>query len=372
MLLRMVADQNLAEAIVETVREPLLLLDGGLRVLKANRSYFRAFSTDAEETHGRSLIELCSQVWDDSRLKTGLEGVVRRAESFEDLELAREFPQIGKRILLLNARLLRQAADRAPLVLLAIEDVTERRALEENVREKSAALERSNRDLQEFAYVASHDLQEPLRMVVSYTELLARRYRAKLDSDADEFIGYAVDGAKRMQRLINDLLAYSRLDRRGAEMTTVSAGTALAESLASLQAAVAETGAQIEAGDLPDVRADERQLAQLFQNLIGNALKFREPSRAPRIRVAAARDGAFWSFRVEDNGIGVDPQYFDKVFIIFERLHGHDVPGTGIGLALCRKIVGRHGSRIWIESEKGRGTTMCFTLPFHQGETPNV
>lgn len=209
-------------------------------------------------------------------------------------------------------------------------------------------------------------------MVVSYTELLARRYRGRLDADADEFIGFAVDGAKRMQRLINDLLAYSRLDRRGAEMTPVCAAQAAAESLAALQAAIAESGATVEVGPLPSVRADPGQLAQLFQNLIGNALKFRDPARAPLIRITASREGSFWTFRVEDNGIGVDPQYFEKVFIIFERLHGHDVPGTGIGLALCRKIVGRHGGRIWIESEKGRGTTMFFTLPFHPGETPNA
>jgi len=368
----MVAEHHLADAIVDTVREPLLLLDAGLRVLKANRSYFKAFSTDAAQAHGRRLSELGAGLWDDPRLKARLEAVVQRSESFEDHELAREIPGLGRRTLLLNARLVLQASDRPPLVLLAMEDVTERRALEESVREKSAALERSNRDLQEFAYVASHDLQEPLRMVVSYTELLARRYRGRLDADADEFIGFAVDGAKRMQRLINDLLAYSRLDRRGAEMTPVCAAQAAAESLAALQAAIAESGATVEVGPLPSVRADPGQLAQLFQNLIGNALKFRDPARAPLIRITASREGSFWTFRVEDNGIGVDPQYFEKVFIIFERLHGHDVPGTGIGLALCRKIVGRHGGRIWIESEKGRGTTMFFTLPFHPGETPNA
>ena len=352
----------LSEAIVDTVREPLILLDETLGVIQVNRSFCRAFDTSTAASVGRPFRELGDGLWDIATLLGKLEAIVSRGESFEDYEVARDFPGGGPRAMLLNARLLRQAESDAPLILLAVEDVTERRKFEALANDHAASLARSNRDLEEFAYVASHDLQEPLRMVVSYTQLLARRYTGKLDRDADEFIAYAVDGAKRMQRLISDLLDYSRLARKEVPLQPASAEEAFADALSALSAALADSGAKIEKDPLPAIRADQSQLIQLFQNLLGNALKFR--SAVPLvIRVCAERDGAFWSFTVQDNGIGIDPQYFEKVFIIFERLHGVDVPGTGIGLALCRKIVQRHGGRIWIESPPAGGTALRFTLP---------
>lgn len=198
-------------------------------------------------------------------------------------------------------------------------------------------------------------------MVVSYTQLLAKRYQGKLGADADDFIGFAVDGAKRMQRLISDLLAYSRLDRPAPATEPADAGKALADALSALAVSLAESGAKIEAKDLPSVRADYGQLTQLFQNLVGNALKFK--SAEPLVvRVEAESVGGLWHFRVTDNGIGIDPQYFEKVFIIFERLHGAEVPGSGVGLALCRKIVQRHGGRIWLEQSPAGGTAVNFTF----------
>ena len=225
-----------------------------------------------------------------------------------------------------------------------------------------AELERSNRDLEQFAYVASHDLQEPLRMVSNYTQLLARRYQGKLDKDADEFIGYAVDGATRMQTLINDLLAFSRVGTKGSEFKATDCESVLERTLGYLQASIDENGAQVTHDPLPAVMADAGQLGQVLQNLIGNAIKFRgqEP---PRIHVSARRDGDGWTFSVRDNGIGVGPEYHDRIFVIFQRLHGRDeYQGTGIGLAICKKIVERHGGRIWLDSQPGKGTTFYFTL----------
>jgi PAS domain S-box-containing protein len=239
----------------------------------------------------------------------------------------------------------------------------ERRRAEESLRLHAQELARSNEELQQFAYVASHDLQEPLRMVASYTQLLGRRYKGKLDADADEFIRYAVDGVNRMQRLIQDLLAYSRVGTRGREFKPVEAGKALERALANLQVLVNETQATVDVGPLPAVLADETQLAQLFQNLVGNALKFRG-EQPPRVEVRAEPRGSEWRFSVRDNGIGIDPQYFERIFIIFQRLHGkEEYPGTGIGLAICKKIVERHGGRIGLESQPGQGTTFWFTLP---------
>jgi PAS domain S-box-containing protein len=241
-------------------------------------------------------------------------------------------------------------------VLASVVDLTARKRAEEE-------LHRSNEELERFAYVASHDLQEPLRTVASYVQLLERRYRDKLDSDAAEFIGFAVEGAKRMQRLIDDLLAFSRVGTRGGEMVPTDVGAVVDTSLEDLGAAIAEANARIEREALPVVRADRIQLQHLFTNLIGNALKFRGEER-PVVHIGAARDGAFWRFAVSDNGIGIDPQYFDRIFVIFQRLHLREqFQGTGIGLAICKKVVERHHGRIWVESTPGRGSTFRFTLP---------
>jgi light-regulated signal transduction histidine kinase (bacteriophytochrome) len=229
----------------------------------------------------------------------------------------------------------------------------ERRALE---------LERSNRDLEQFAYVASHDLQEPLRMVASYTQLLEKRYRDHLDQDAKEFIMYAVDGANRMQSLINDLLSYSRVTTRGKEPELTDSHSALGQAIANLRALIDENQAVITNGDLPEVVADQTQLIQVFQNLISNAIRFRAEEN-PRIHVSAEHKDGECIFSVKDNGIGIELQYKERIFVIFQRLHGKtEYPGTGIGLPLCKRIVERHGGRIWFDSERGKGSTFYFTM----------
>jgi len=249
------------------------------------------------------------------------------------------------------------------LVTAAIRDISVRRAAERELARNVEELSRSNEELGQFAYIASHDLQEPLRMVASYTQLLSRRYKGKLDSDADEFIAFAVDGASRMQRLIQDLLAYSRVGTKENDMRDASSEEALRDALHNLHDAIADSGAQVTHDALPGVLADEGQLIQLFQNLIGNAIKYQSPG-IPRVHVSAARDGGKqWIFSVKDNGLGIDPQYFERIFGMFQRLHKREeFAGTGIGLAICKKIVERHGGDISVESQPGQGSTFRFSL----------
>ncbi len=244
------------------------------------------------------------------------------------------------------------------------DDITERKKAEAALREAHEELKRSNAELEQFAYVASHDLQEPLRMVSSYTQLLMRRYGDKLDGDAREFTAFIVDGATRMKQLIEDLLAYSRVGTRDKNFKPVDAGSSLGRALTNLRAAIQDSGATVTHDPLPTIPCDEVQLAQLFQNLIGNALKFRKPDAAPAVHVGAADQGAEWEFMVRDNGIGIEPQYFQRIFMVFQRLHDKgEYPGTGIGLAIVKKVVERHGGRIWVQSQPGAGTTFHFTMP---------
>ncbi len=255
----------------------------------------------------------------------------------------------------------------AGYVNLYASDITDRKRAEDTLKQTLADLERSNQELEQFAYVASHDLQEPLRMVASFTQLLAQRYRDRLDQDAKEFIGFAVDGATRMQRLIQDLLAYSRVTTRGAGLAPTDTQTALRHALENLRAAIQESGAVVTHDELPTVLADAAQVTQVFQNLVGNAIKFRGEDQ-PRVHVSATSTEDGWVFSVADNGIGIDPQYFDRIFLIFQRLHpSHRYPGTGIGLALCHRVVQRHGGRIWVASAPGKGATFFFTLHRQEG-----
>ena len=255
--------------------------------------------------------------------------------------------------------------------LIALEgiarDITERKLAELELKQQSEELQRSNAELEQFAYVASHDLQEPLRMVANYLQLIQRRYKGKLDQDADEFIHFAVDGAERMHKLIDNLLEYSRVGTRGKELVPCSSEDALQLAIRNVQTSIAAAHAEITHDPLPDVIADFGQLVQLFQNLISNAVKFRS-EETPKVHIGVEEhidpeNGKMWQLSVKDNGIGIDPQFADKVFVIFQRANTRDeYPGSGIGLAICKKIVVRHGGRIWFESQSGEGTTFYFTL----------
>ncbi len=251
--------------------------------------------------------------------------------------------------------------------VVVFDNISERKAAEARLQQTLAELERSNKDLEQFAYVASHDLQEPLRMVSSYTQLLGKRYEGQLDEKARKYIAYAVDGAVRMQRLINDLLTFSRVGTRGQALADSDTHAILGEAIANLGAAIAETNALITSDDLPVVCTDASQLSLVFQNLISNGIKF-HGTTPPRVHVSAQDRGSEWMFSVRDNGIGIEPQYASRLFVIFQRLHTREAyPGTGIGLALCKRIVERHHGRIWFESEPGTGSTFYFTLPKSPG-----
>jgi light-regulated signal transduction histidine kinase (bacteriophytochrome) len=280
-------------------------------------------------------------------------------------------------------------SDEGLLLIMAIRDVTERKKaeqerakaeekvrqlnsyleelnahLEERVIERTEELSRSNDELAQFAYVASHDLQEPLRTVSLYTQLLAKQYTGALEGEGTMFMNYIIENAQRMESLIHDLLDFSRVDACAEDhFTKISSNEALQVALDNLTGPIEQSGATITRDPLPGVVGDSIQITRLFQNLILNSIKYRRPDEAPRIHISAVLTGREWIFSIQDNGIGIEPQYTEKIFGIFKRLHGRDNPGTGIGLAICKKIVGKHGGRIWVKSAPGQGATFFFSLP---------
>ena len=354
-------NEALYHSLVDTLPINILRKDRSGKVTFGNNRYCALMNRPAAELIGRTDADLfppeLAQKYfaDDQR-------VIQRREIFEDIEEHRR-PDGEKIYVQVIKAPVFDAGGGVVGTQTIFWDVTARKKAELDLEVTAADLARSNKELESFAYVASHDLQEPLRMVASYTQLLARRYEGRLDDQAREFISFAVDGAVRMQRLINDLLAYSRVGTRGQVLTPTDAEKVLAATLDNLKVAIDESQAQITHDPLPTVMADEVQLGQLFQNLIGNAVKFRSEA-PPRAHVSARLVDDQWEFSVRDNGIGIDPQYFERIFVIFQRLHNRqEYPGTGIGLALCQKIVERHGGRIWVESHPSSGATFHFTFP---------
>jgi PAS domain S-box-containing protein len=364
-----------AESIINTVREPLIVLDQDLRAMSASRSFYEFFKVKPEDTVGQLIYDLGNKQWAIPKLRELLETILPKKTTFDNYEVEHEFATIGRRILLLNARQIQRVLGKEKIILLAIEDITERRQAENVLAEKTvyvlaektAQLERSNAELQRFAYVVSHDLQEPLRSISSYLQLLERRYKSKLDGEAREFIDFAIGGANRLQNMIVGLLAYSRLETPGDPFEMVNCESVLEHVLRDLSKAIDESKAEITHDPLPIVFADQAQLASLFQNLIANSIRYRG-SEPPRIHVSAAKQDSEYVFAVRDNGIGIDPEYNEQIFVIFQRLHGRDVPGIGLGLALARRIVERLGGRIWVESEPGKGATFYFTVSIRGGD----
>ncbi|HTM36413.1 MAG TPA: ATP-binding protein, partial [Terriglobales bacterium] len=347
---------DFAEAIVETVREPLVILNHNLRVMRANRAFYETFRTNPKETEDRLIYDLGEGQWNIPKLRELLDNIIPAHSTFRDFEVVHEFARVGRKVMLLNAREVFDANAQARTILLAIEDTTDRKRAED-------ALKATNAELQNFAYALTHDLQEPVRMVVNFTQLLAQENAGKLGEQSDKFIGYSVDGALRIEALLKALLNYWETTEQGQDnFGPVDCNDVLARTLANLEAVITKSGAKVTSEPLPTVVAEQIMLVQVFQNLIANSIKYRS-EEAPRIHITAHKDAEKWLFSVRDNGIGIDPRDSERVFGMFKRLHGPEIPGAGIGLALCKKVVERHGGRIWVESEAGKGATFKFTLP---------
>ncbi|HXM82825.1 MAG TPA: PAS domain S-box protein [Burkholderiales bacterium] len=333
------------------------------RFMKVNRSLCDILGYSEKELIGRSVKEVSHP---EDRDLTDAQRVRVHDGELDSVRFEKRYIKNGGSIVWVDlaVAVARDAHGHPQYEVALFDDITARKHAEAALREAHEELKRSNAELEQFAYVASHDLQEPLRMVSSYTQLLMRRYGDKLDGDAKEFTAFIIDGATRMKQLIEDLLAYSRVGTRDKNFKPVDAESPLKRALTNLRAAIQDSGAAVTQDKLPTIHCDEVQLAQLFQNLIGNALKFRAPDKAPAVHVGAAEREQEWEFTVRDNGIGIEPQYFERIFMVFQRLHNKgEYPGTGIGLAIVKKVVERHGGRIWVQSQPGAGTTFHFTMP---------
>jgi PAS domain S-box-containing protein len=354
-----------SENIIKTLHEPLLVLSPAFQVHAANPAFYEQFQLSPEETIGQPIYDLGNKEWAIQGLRELLEEILVSNNVREDFEVEHVFPSLGRRVMLLNARRLEEVG----LILLGIRDITERKLAEEELRTVEQNLRHSNEDLTHFSYALSHDMQEPLRMVVSFTQLLARDYHQKLDAKADEYIRQAVDGAMRMEALLTDLREYWSVSEQKVEaLLPVDCNQVLERARLFVGSAIADSHATITHEPLPIVLMEEYPLTLLFQNLLSNAIKYRRPEAPLRIHIAAHRNGSAWRFSVEDNGIGIDERYLEQIFAPFKRLHGTKYPGTGLGLAMCKKIVERYHGRIWAESAAGKGTLIQFTLPAPRGE----
>jgi len=342
------------ENLLNYANAPIIVWDPGFRIIRFNHAFERLTGRMSDEVLGKKLDIL----FPEDKREESLAHIHRTVagERWETVEIPILCFDGTLRIVLWNSATLYAPDGTTAIATIAQgQDITERKQAEKNLKQTVTELE-------QFAYVASHHLQEPLRMMVSFSQLLEKRYKNKLDKDADEFINYIVDGAIRMQRLINDLLMYSQVDRHSEPFKSVNCETMLELAMANLNIAIEQNGAVITHDPLPVVKTDTSQMVRLFQNLLDNAIKFRR--EAPRIHVSALLQGNEYVFSVRDNGIGIAPEFLKKIFMIFQQIHRREeYPGTGIGLAICKKIVERQGGRIWVESEAAKGSTFYFTIP---------
>jgi len=362
------AAQRLLLDIIDTVREPLIVLDAEFRVTQANRAFFRTFRVEPQDTIGRVLFTLGDGQWDIAPLRELLRDQLAVDPQLNDFDVDRRFPGIGRKIMLLNARLVSQGPTLPRIILLAIEDITERRFTESRLAEQHRELQRSNAALDEFASVASHDLQEPVRKILSFGDLLNTSAGPLLAGPAKEYLERMLGAAARMRSLIRDLLLYSQVTTSVQPFVSTDLARIASEVIADLETAIAESGGRVEVGELPVIAADPLQMRQLLQNLLGNALKYRRSDTPPVVRLScASRDDPYRTITVTDNGIGFNEKHAGKIFGMFVRLHGRaEYEGSGIGLAICRKIVERHGGTIAATSTLGEGATFTVTLPVTQ------
>jgi PAS domain S-box-containing protein len=342
-------------SIVDTVREPLLILDESLRVMTASHAFYATFGVSPAETIDRYIYDLGDRQWDIPALRTLLEEVLPQRKAFADFEVTHDFPGIGPKIMLLNARKLWREGNNTEHVLLAIEDVTEQKRI-------SDELVRSNEALQRFAYVAAHDLRSPLNSALNLLELLSRRALTTLEEGDAKILQMARSNLRRLSELMEDLLRYSEAEHAPQQRVTISLEEPLNIALANLEHHIVGAGATVTAEALPTISTDRTQMVMVFQNLIGNAIKYRceEP---PEIRITAEQKNGHWQISVQDNGEGFAQEHAEKIFEPFRRLHGPEVRGSGIGLATCKRVIEGLGGKIWAQTKPGKGTTFSFTIP---------
>ena len=359
--------QAYAESIVETVREPLLILDKDLRVKSANRSFYQTFQVSKEETESQLIYDLGDKQWNIPKLCTLLEEILPRNTQFNDFEVEHTFPTIGRKFMLLNARRIYRETNRTEMVLLAIEDITDRRRMEARLAQERKNLEKANLELDSFVYTASHDLRAPLRGVSSFCTFLEEDYKDKLDEKGKKYLANIRKGTKRMGEMIESLLTLSRISRIENPYEEVKIKDLLDSVLQRVEFDLKEMKVDLKIQDnLPTIRCDRIKMAEVFLNLINNAIKFsskdnKEPSR---LDVGYADQGEEHRFYVKDNGIGIDPKYHEKIFGIFERLQPSEkYEGAGVGLSIVKRVAEDHGGRVWVESKPGQGATFYFTIP---------
>jgi signal transduction histidine kinase len=359
--------------ILDTVRQPLLVLDPEFRVTQANRAFCRTFRVDPADTIGTVLFDLGDGQWDIAPLREMLRIKLVEESQLEDFDVDHVFPGIGRKIMLLNARLVTHGPGTPRVILLAIEDVTALRETDARLATQRQELERSNAALDEYAAVASHDLQEPLRKILSFGERLDRAMGPDADAAQREHLSRMLSAAGRMRALVDDLLAYSQVSTRVARFARVDLGQVARDVISDLEVAIADCTATIGVAPLPVIDADEREMRQLLQNLIANALKYRRADAVPVVQISADAAGSACTIRITDNGIGFKQEYAEKVFKMFARLHNRSqYGGSGIGLAICRRIVERHGGTISVTSSPGHGATFHIALPLRQQSTPSL
>jgi len=362
-----VAEQLLLD-IIDTIREPLLVLDPEFRITQANRAFFDIFRVEREDTIGEVLFSLGDGQWDIAPLRELLRDKLAVEPRLNDFEVDHVFPGIGRKIMLLNARLVAHGPNTPRIILLAIEDITARRITELRLEEQRAELQRSNTALDEFASVASHDLQEPLRKILSFGERLTMSAGPAIEGESQRHLERMLDATARMRTLINDLLVYSQVSTRAQRFRPTDLAKIAREVIGDLETVISDEGGRVEVGELPVIDADPLLMRQLLQNLLGNALKYRKKDEPPVVQLSGLPAGnRYWRIMVADNGIGFNELYAEKIFKMFERLHGKgEYKGSGIGLAICRKIAERHGGTIAATSAMGKGATFTITLPARQ------
>ncbi|MBF0345023.1 MAG: PAS domain S-box protein [Nitrospirae bacterium] len=359
---QMQTDIILKAMLLDASVDSFILLDMTGKILYVNESAYKRRGYTKEEMLNNHISQFNSKKYADRVADRIRELIEKKENTFEAEHIKKDGSLMPVEI---TSRLIN--IDNKELILSVVRDITYRKKAEEELKFYTSLLERSNKELEQFAYVASHDLQEPLRKISGFTEILANEYKDKFDDNAKEYMEFIIDGAVRMRALISDILSYSRITTRGKELKLIDTNKVLKKVLRDITTVVEENNAVITYDDLPNILADDSQIYLVFQNIILNGIKYKRKEEAPRIHISVVKEEEEWVFSIADNGIGIDSQFFEKIFVIFQRLHSRDeYSGTGIGLAICKKIVERHGGRIWVESSVGRGSTFYFSCPIKE------